>query len=283
MHDSDIAKCSQVTRLIDLALEEDIGSGDITTDAIISPEQMGSAIILAREPMKVAGLAVCGEAFGRVDKTLRYFACVKDGDSVEPGQKIAVVEGRVCSLLAAERTALNFLQRLCGIATHVSAFVLAMGDSKTKLVDTRKTTPGWRLLEKYAVRVGGAGNHRFGLYDGVLIKDNHIAACDHIAQAVAKVRQRAHHLVKIEVEVENLTQMKQALEAGADVIMLDNMSIEQMKKAVEINAGKALLEVSGGVNLESIARLAEIGVDIISAGALTHSARCVDISMDIIS
>ncbi|MDI6796792.1 MAG: carboxylating nicotinate-nucleotide diphosphorylase [Desulfatibacillaceae bacterium] len=283
MHDSDIAKCSQVARLINLALEEDIGSGDITTDAIISPEQMGSAIILAREPLKVAGLAVCGEVFNRVDRNIRYFACAKDGDFVEPGQKLAVVEGRVCSLLAAERTALNFLQRLCGIATHVDAFVSAMGSSKARLVDTRKTTPGWRVLEKYAVRVGGAFNHRFGLYDGVLIKDNHIAACESIAQAVEKARQRAHHLVKIEVEVENLTQMKQALEAGADVIMLDNMSGEQMKKAVEINAGKALLEVSGGVNLESIARLAEIGVDIISAGALTHSARSVDISMDIIS
>ncbi len=283
MQDSDIAKSSQVTRLIDLALEEDIGSGDITTSACISPEQLGSAIILAREPLKVAGLAVCGEVFARVDKNLRYFACVKDGDFVEPGQKIAVVEGRVFSLLAAERTALNFLQRLCGIATHVDAFVSAMGSSRARLVDTRKTTPGWRVLEKYAVRVGGAGNHRFGLYDGVLIKDNHIAACDHIAHAVQKVRQKVHHLLKIEVEVEDLAQLKQALEAGADVIMLDNMSEDQMKKAVEINAGKALLEVSGGVTQKSIARLASLGVDIISAGALTHSARSVDISMDIIS
>jgi nicotinate-nucleotide pyrophosphorylase (carboxylating) len=283
MQAPDIAKNSQVAKLIDLALEEDIGPGDITTSACISPEQLGSAMILAREPIKVAGLAVCGEVFNRVDSSVRYFTCTKDGDFVEPGEKLAVVEGKVCSLLAAERTALNFLQRLSGIATLVDAFVRAMGDSRARLVDTRKTTPGWRVLEKYAVMTGGAFNHRFGLYDGVLIKDNHIAACGGIAPAVEKARQKAHHLVKIEVEVENLTQLKQALEAGADVIMLDNMSDGQMIKAVEINAGKALLEVSGGVTLESIARLGRLGVDIISSGALTHSARSVDISMDIIS
>jgi len=204
-----------------------------------------------------------------------------DGNLVKEGEIIATVEGKLRALLSGERTALNFLQRLSGIATCVRSYVDELKNKRVRLVDTRKTTPGWRVLEKYAVRVGGADNHRMGLYDGVLIKDNHHAVCGGIQKAVDRIRTRAHHLVKIEVEVSTPEQVKEALNAGADVIMLDNMSREQIKDAAAFIGGRAIVEVSGNVTKNLLKSLADTGVDIISVGALTHSARCVDMSMRI--
>ena len=204
-----------------------------------------------------------------------------DGDTVEPGDTIADVQGKLRALLSGERTALNFLQRLSGVATFVRAHVNELAGKNSRLVDTRKTTPGWRVLEKYAVRVGGAHNHRMGLYDGVLIKDNHIVACGGIKKAVDRIRTEVSHLSKIEVEVSSLKQVEEALEAGADVIMLDNMNVQQIKEATAYIDGRAVVEVSGNVKKSVLKSLADTGADIISAGALTHSARCVDISMRI--
>lgn len=267
--------------LIDLALAEDIGTGDITTEAAVAPQAAGRGIIVAKEPMVLAGVAVAGRVFERLDPDVRYQATRRDGDSVSPGETVVTMAGRLAGLLQAERTALNFLQRLSGIATHVRRFVDLLGDRPVHLVDTRKTTPGWRALEKYAVRVGGARNHRMGLYDGVLIKDNHIAACGGIAAAVERVRQRVSHLVRIEVEAASLDQVRQALAAGADVIMLDNMDLPAIEAAVKAINGRALVEVSGNVDESALTALAATGVDLISAGALTHQARAVDLSMRI--
>ncbi len=271
-------------RLIDLALEEDIGPGDLTTSALIDTDTRGTGRLIAKQKLVLAGLNVAASVFQRLDPDSQLSARLADGQEAVPGQILATVSARMKALLQAERTALNFLQRLSGIATLTRRYVKALeagGNNKVKLVDTRKTTPGWRVLEKYAVRVGGASNHRMGLYDGILIKDNHIAACGTIPAAVRQLRENSSHLVKIEVEVENMDQVVQALEAGADVIMLDNMNLEQVGKAVKMIAGRALVEVSGGVTMESLARLAATGVDIISCGALTHSATAVDISMEI--
>ena len=205
----------------------------------------------------------------------------KDGDTVGNKEIVAHVEGQLRALLMGERTALNFLQRLSGIATHVRSYIDEVGKTKVRLVDTRKTTPGWRILEKYAVRIGGAHNHRMGLYDGILIKDNHIAACGGVKKAVERMQKHRSHLLKIEVEVSDLDQVKEALGAGADVIMLDNMNIAQIREAVGIVGGRAMVEVSGGITQSSLKQLADTGVDIISVGALTHAARSVDISMQI--
>jgi len=268
--------------LIRLALAEDIGTGDITTDALIPAGQMGMGVIVAKEALIVCGLEVVRRVFHAVDPGTRIDEACQDGDSVTAGNSVITASGRMASLLKAERTALNFLQRLSGIATHVRAYADALPKgTTTRLVDTRKTTPGWRALEKYAVRIGGAANHRMGLYDGVLIKDNHIAACGSVAAAVARARSGVHHLVKVEVEVGDFAQLDQALKAGADIIMLDNMSIADVKKAVARIGGRALSEVSGNVTLERLGALAGTGVDIISVGALTHQARSVDLSMRI--
>lgn len=268
-----------VERLIELALEEDIGPGDITTQAVVPAQLMAEAELVAKEPLVVAGLAVAGRVFQRLDPAAAVTPLVADGVAASAGQGLLRVAGRAQALLTAERTALNFLQRLSGVASHVRSFLAQLGEQRVRLVDTRKTTPGWRVLEKYAVRVGGAANHRLALFDGILIKNNHIAAAGSICEAVARARAQAHFLLRIEVEVEDLAGVEQALEAGADVIMLDNMELDSIRTAVARIAGRALVEVSGGVTRERLGRLAAAGVDIVSAGALTHAARSMDISM----
>lgn len=270
-----------IDHLIDLALQEDIGSGDVTTECTIEAGQTSSATIVAKQTLVVAGLAVAARVFERLDARVDFTPHCDEGDQVAPGYAMVTLEGPTRALLSGERVALNFLQRLSGIATWVHGHVEALGGSDVRLVDTRKTTPGWRVLEKYAVRVGGGHNHRFGLYDGVLIKDNHIAACGGIAEAVARVKARGHQLLKIEVEVGDLRQAAEALSAGVDVIMLDNMENDAIRAAVKLIARKALVEVSGEITRERLAVLAKTGVDIISMGALTHSAPVVDISMRI--
>ena len=272
-----------IDRLIDMALDEDLGSGDITTQHLIPAGAQGTARIIAKELLVICGLPVSQRVFQRVAPHIRIDSDHADGDVVNPGQIVARLTGPLAGLLAGERVALNFLQRLSGIATHVRTYAQAVTGTAVRLVDTRKTTPGWRVLEKYAVRIGGGYNHRMGLYDGVLIKDNHIAACGGIQTAVERIRTHTSHLVKIEVETTTLEEVQEALTAKADVIMLDNMDPATIKKAVALIAGRALVEVSGGVTLENLTTLAKTGVDIISVGALTHSARAVDLSMYIIA
>jgi nicotinate-nucleotide pyrophosphorylase (carboxylating) len=268
-------------RLIDLALAEDIATGDITTDALIAPEARGQAFVIAKAPMIVAGLVVARRVFKRLDAELVVTANTVEGQKAAAGDILMTVEGRMTSLLTGERTALNFLQRLSGIATHVRRYVDALPHADVRLVDTRKTTPGWRSLEKYAVRMGGARNHRFNLSDGLLIKDNHIAACGGIAEAIARARRRAPHGLQIEVETATPDEVDKALAAGADIIMLDNMAPDEIRAAVDRIGGRARVEISGGVQREDLAVLADCGADIISVGALTHAARAVDISMRI--
>jgi len=237
------------------------------------------ARLIAKEPMVLAGVAVAQRVFSLVDATLSFAANFSDGDTLAVGDVIAEVTGDAASLLQGERVSLNLLQRMCGIATQTARYVQELEGTGARVVDTRKTTPGLRVLEKYAVRVGGGTNHRTGLYDGVLIKENHIAAAGGILQAVRMARSYIPHTLKIEVETENLDDVKQALEAGADIIMLDNMSNDQMREAVQLIDKRAVVEASGGVNLQTIRGIAQTGVDIISVGALTHSVRAMDISM----
>jgi nicotinate-nucleotide pyrophosphorylase (carboxylating) len=270
-----------IEELIELALKEDIGPGDITTDALVDETCRGEGEIIAKDNFVLAGLNVAGKVFRQLDHQMLFSSSFTDGDRVNNGNIIVTVSGKLRSLLKGERTALNFLQRLSGIATLTRTYTEKIKDRKTRIVDTRKTTPGWRALEKYAVRTGGGFNHRMGLYDGVLIKDNHIAVAGGICQAVSKARQAVHHLVKIEVEVSTLHEVTEALESGADVIMLDNMDIKTIRSSIKMINGRAPVEVSGGVQLKDILMLADAGVDIISVGALTHSASGVDISMRI--
>jgi nicotinate-nucleotide pyrophosphorylase (carboxylating) len=270
--------------LIDLALEEDLGRGDVTTQAVIDAGTTATAHLVAREPMVLAGLGICTAVFQRVDTTIVAVALAKDGDRLAAGARAVTYTGPAASLLAAERTALNFVQRLSGVATLARAFVEAAACSNLRIADTRKTTPGFRLLEKYAVRVGGASNHRFDLGSGVLIKDNHVAVAGGVGAAVRRTRGKIPHGLKIEIEVDSLAQLEEALDAGADIVLLDNFSLADIEKAValaRICKAKPLLEVSGGVTLERIANLARTGVDIVSAGALTHSAPAVDLALDI--
>jgi nicotinate-nucleotide pyrophosphorylase (carboxylating) len=267
--------------LIEIALKEDIGPGDITTDNLINPQQEGSGKIIAKEPLVIAGLDVARQVFAYLDSEVVFTSEYDDGDVVKEGVNLANVRGRLRALLSGERTALNFLQRLSGISTLVRSYMNEISGKNVRLVDTRKTTPGWRVLEKYAVRVGGAHNHRMGLFDGVLIKDNHIAAFGGIKNAMDHIRTHVSHLLKIEVEVSNLDQIKEALEADADVIMLDNMDTDRVKEAAALIGNRAVVELSGNVTIRTLKSLADTGVDIISVGALTHSARCVDISMRI--
>jgi len=271
----------QIDRLIDLAMAEDIGHGDITTQSLDLTGKKGEGRIIAKEAVVIAGMELISRIFQRLDSRIRVHCSCKDGDAIGAETEIAIITGSMAALLTGERTVLNFLQRMSGIATHVRSFVDLLSGSSVRLVDTRKTVPGWRVLEKYAVRVGGAYNHRMGLYDGVLIKDNHIAVCGGILPAVEKIREQVSHLVRIEVETNTLEEVDDALEAGADVIMLDNMDDREIAAAVSLIEGRAAIEVSGQVNRERLARLAEIGVDIISVGALTHAARFVDLSMEI--
>jgi nicotinate-nucleotide pyrophosphorylase (carboxylating) len=270
-------------KLIRLALEEDIGPGDVTTEALIDPDHAGTCEILAKEPLVLAGLQVAQEVFTTLDPSVSFNTTFQDGDRLERGDKILTAGGKLQALLMGERTALNFLQRLSGIATLTRRYVDRVAGSNVRLTDTRKTIPGWRSLEKYAVKIGGAYNHRFGLYDGVLIKDNHIAACGGITKAVARVRDSRQHLLRIEVEVSDMNQVKESLENGVDIIMLDNMDLKDIHRAVILVDGRAMVEVSGGVTLDTLPEVANTGVDIISIGALTHSARAVDISMRIVS
>jgi len=270
-----------LNQLIDMALAEDIGAGDITTDYLVSCDSQGQGIIVAKENIVLAGLDIAKMVFQRLDPKIHFQSAYEDGAEIACGETVLSLEGRLRALLTAERPALNFLQHLSGIATQVRTYVKALKNSRVKLVDTRKTTPGWRVLEKYAVRMGGAHNHRMGLFDGVLIKDNHIAACGGIQQAVAEARKHISHLIKIEVEVSNLAGILDALKSKVDVIMLDNMDIAQIREAVSAIRNRAIVEVSGGVTLKHLTALARTGVDLISVGAMTHSARAVDLSMRI--
>ncbi|MFM9107059.1 MAG: carboxylating nicotinate-nucleotide diphosphorylase [Chloroflexota bacterium] len=269
--------------LIDLALAEDIGGGDVTTMATISADRMARGRLIAKTPGVVSGQEVAGAVFRRVDPAVVYTPLVADGGWVEPGTVIAEVEGPARGVLIGERTALNFMQRLSGVATTTRRFTQAIAGTGVRLADTRKTTPGMRWLEKAAVRHGGGANHRFGLSDGVLIKDNHLAAvggADRVTRAVRMAREAAPHGLKIEVEVTTLDELREALDAGADIVLLDNMTVEQLAEAVRIAGGRAVLEASGGVNLQTVRAIAETGVDLISVGALTHSAGSMDISLD---
>lgn len=267
---------------IRLFLTEDLGQGDITTDPVFSGESVSTACFIAREPMIAAGMqSVALRVFQILNPDISVEFAVADGTSVATDEKMLQMRGPTRDLLKGERVALNLAQRLCGIATLTKKYVAQVAGQNVRITDTRKTTPGLRMLEKYAVRVGGGSNHRFNLGDGVLIKDNHISACGSITEAVAKVRERAPHTIKIEVETDTLGQVRECLECGVDIIMLDNMSLAQMREAVNLIDGRALVEASGGVNLETVHDIGAVGVDFISVGRLTHSAPACDISMEI--
>src|ERR1039457_3237133 len=266
-------------RLIEQALLEDIHTGDITTQAVVPGVRPATARLIAKEPLVLAGLFVAERVFQRLNHEVRFNTNYVDGAVVGTGETLATVEGNAADLLMAERVALNLLQRMCGIATLTSRYAQAVSGTKARIVDTRKTTPGLREVEKYAVRVGGGRNHRTGLYDGVLIKENHIAAAGGIAVAVSRARAYIPHTLKIEIETETPGQVEEALAARADIIMLDNMDCDTMRHCVGLINGRALVEASGGVNLDTVRAIAETGVDIISIGALTHSPRAMDISM----
>jgi len=262
-------------------LAEDIGRGDLTSESIFRSGETGRARLVARESCVAAGVStVAAEVFRVQNGAIEVLDPVAEGSVLQPGDTLMSVSGPVVDLLKAERVALNLLQRLSGIATITSRFVAAVAGTKVRITDTRKTTPGLRMLEKYAVQVGGGANHRFNLTDGILIKDNHIAACGSITEAVRLVREKAPHTIRIEVETDTLEQVDECLACGVDIIMLDNMSCTTMGEAVRRIGGRALVEASGGVNLETVAAIAATGVDIVSVGALTHSAPSCDIGMD---
>jgi nicotinate-nucleotide pyrophosphorylase (carboxylating) len=271
-------------RVVERALREDLGSGDLTTGAVIPPETRGEARFVARREMVVCGLPVVAAVFDRLDPTLDVEVLHPDGTLVAPGQAFAVLRGRMGPMLTGERVALNFAQRLSGVATLTRSYIRKMAHDRVRLVDTRKTTPGIRSLEKYAVRVGGGHNHRFGLDDGVMIKDNHIAACGGVGPAVRRALDRVHHLVRVQVEVECLEQAVEAVEAGARVLLLDNFDppalaevVAQLRRRPE----ELVLEASGGITIDTVAAFAATGVDVISCGALIHQARWIDIGLDI--
>jgi nicotinate-nucleotide pyrophosphorylase (carboxylating) len=270
-----------VDQVVRAALAEDLGlAGDITTDPIIQADAQGEAAIVARQAGVVAGLDLVEAAFKMLDPKAVVTRMVDDGGKVAAGDTIASIEARTRALLTGERTALNFLGRLSGIATLTSAYVAKVEGTGARIACTRKTTPGLRALEKYAVRCGGGVNHRFGLYDAVLVKDNHIAAAGGLGAALERLRPRAGHMVKIEVEVDTLQQLEEALSFPIDAVLLDNMDVETLEKAVGLAKGKVLTEASGGVNLETVAGIAATGVDLISVGALTHSPRNLDSSLE---
>ncbi|MBR4058132.1 MAG: carboxylating nicotinate-nucleotide diphosphorylase [Oscillospiraceae bacterium] len=265
--------------LLTAALQEDVGTGDITTESCIPPEAVSRGRFLAKEDLVLCGLDVAKRVFALTDPTLNFTSLRRDGELVKKGEYFAEVSGCSRSILTGERVALNLMQRMCGIATRTAQAVSAVAGTKTRIVDTRKSTPGLRVLEKYAVRVGGGSNHRFNLSDGVLIKDNHISAAGGIREAIAAVRQNAPHTLRIEVETETLEQVDEAIGSGADIIMLDNMDNETMRIAVQRIAGRALTEASGNMGERDLRAVAETGVDFISVGALTHSVRSSDISL----
>ena len=265
--------------LIMQALQEDITSEDITTNSVMPGYQLGEVDLICKQDGVIAGLGVFKRVFELLDEKTEVIFYANDGDNVKKGEKIGLVRGDIRVLLSGERTALNYLQRMSGIATYTRSIVKLLEGSKTKLLDTRKTTPNMRVFEKYAVKAGGGCNHRYNLSDGILLKDNHIGAAGSVKNAVRMAKEYAPFVRKIEIEVENLDMLREALEAGADIIMLDNMSVEDMKEAVRLTAGKAETECSGNVTKENIAKLIDIGVDYISSGALTHSAPILDLSL----
>ena len=270
-----------VDDLLRRALEEDVGAGDVTTLALIPSDQQGVAVAHAKQAGVLAGGAIAERVFTLLDANVHATLLLADGDTLTPGLQFLRVAGPLQAILTGERVALNVLRHLSGIATLTRAFVDAIEGTGAQIIDTRKTTPGLRLLEKYAVRMGGGRNHRIGLFDGVLIKDNHIAACGSLANAVKAARGAVHHLLKVQVEAENLAQVAEALAAGADGILLDDMPPETMAHAVKMARGKAFTEASGGVTLDTVRDAASSGVDFISVGMLTHSAAALDISLDI--
>lgn len=271
-----------VHRLIDLALDEDLGRGDVTSEAIFSAEHRARGRIVAKQApsLVLGGLEAARAVFARVDPSVRFTALRADGDEVPRGEPVAEVAGRARSLLMAERTALNFLQRLSGVATLTRALVRRVEGTGAWVTDTRKTMPGWRVLDKAAVRAGGGRNHRADLGSGVLIKDNHVAAAGSVREAVERARANVPHGLKVEVEVTTEAQLDEALAAGAEIVLLDNVSPEEARRLVERIAGRALVEVSGGVTLETVRAYAEAGVDLVSVGALTHSPRAADLSLE---
>ena len=265
--------------LILSALQEDITSEDITTNSVMPYYQLGEVELICKEDGVIAGLDVFKRVFTLLDESTEVTFTCKDGDRVRKGEKLGIIRGDIRVLLSGERTALNFLQRMSGIATYTRKIVDLLEGTKTKLLDTRKTTPNMRVFEKYAVKVGGGYNHRYNLSDGILLKDNHIGAAGGVKEAVQMAKEYAPFVRKIEIEVENLDMLREALEAGADIIMLDNMSVEDMREAVKLCAGKAETECSGNVTKENVAKLVDIGVDYISSGALTHSSPILDLSL----
>ena len=270
-----------IDKIVEQALLEDIGTGDITTEFILPSDLKAKGIIKTSEEGVVAGLDIACLIFKKLDSEIVFQEKIKDGTKVARGKVLAEISGSARTILKGERAALNFLQRMSGIATITSKFCQEIKNLPVRIVDTRKTTPGLRILEKYAVRMGGGYNHRFGLYDAVLIKDNHIAVAGGIKSAVNSVRKQISHMIKIEIEVENLSQLQEALEMKVDIVMLDNMDLETMKEAVKIVKGEALIEASGGITLKKVREIAQTGVDLISVGALTHSVKSLDIGMEI--
>ncbi|MCA9532095.1 MAG: carboxylating nicotinate-nucleotide diphosphorylase [Myxococcales bacterium] len=271
-------------RIVQLALEEDLGRGDLTTEATVPRDVRGAATFTAREPLVFSGFAVIEEVFRQVDPGVTLSALRADGEALQKGDDACRVEGSAASILRGERVALNFVQRMSGVATQARGYVDALpAGSRTRIADTRKTTPGLRALERYAVRCGGAYNHREDLSSAVLIKDNHIAAAGGVAAAIGRARAYAPHTTRIECEVDTMAQLRIALEAGADIIMLDNFDDEQVREAIGVVAGRCLLEASGGITLGRVRTLGELGIDVISVGALTHSAPAVDLGLDWVS
>ena len=280
----ELLNTDEIRRAAQAALAEDIGLGDATTLATVPADAQAQAVMVAREPITVAGLAFAEAAFHELSPTVTFEPAARDGQSVPAGSSLLRITGPARGLLTAERVALNFVQRLSGVATLTAQFVEAIRGTRAEILDTRKTTPGWRRFEKYAVACGGGRNHRFGLFDLILIKDNHLAALrdakpNAIAAAVLRARS-AYPKLQVEVEADTLEQVQQAADTGADIILLDNMTTEQLRAAVSLVAGRAKTEASGGVNLQTVRAIAETGVDFISIGALTHSARAVDIGLD---
>ena len=266
-------------RYIRMALEEDITSEDLSTNCVMPEDQKGTVDLICKQDGIIAGLGVFKRVFELLDDTVEFDMKVNEGDFVKNGQLMAVVTGDIRALLSGERTALNYLQRMSGIATYTNSIVKLLEGSKTTLLDTRKTTPNMRIFEKYAVKVGGGSNHRYNLSDGVMLKDNHIGAAGSITKAVQMAKSYASFVHKIEVEVENLDMVREAADAGADIIMLDNMTPDEMKEAIRIIDGRALTECSGNVTKENIKNMIDVGVDYVSSGALTHSAPIMDISL----
>jgi nicotinate-nucleotide pyrophosphorylase (carboxylating) len=268
-----------VGRLIALALDEDVGPGDRTAEACVAIDAFGAGLIFAKEPLAVSGVAAAARVFRALDPDCVLEPLKREGDAADPGEGVLRVRGRLRAILTAERTALNFLQRLCGVATLTRRYAEALEGTKTRLLDTRKTTPGLRALEKAAVRAGGGHNHRGALFDGILVKDNHAAAAGSVGEAVRRARAQAHPLLLVEAEVSTPQQIDEALAAGAQMLLLDNLGDEELRKAVRQVAGRVPLEASGGMTLERLPRVAATGVDFVSAGALTHSAPAVDLSL----